>query len=163
MELCYYTKHHIKIHVIYLRLLKEVTVQNFNGIESILLVEDEESIRTITAEMLSLHGYSVLVTENGTNALKLLNEITEPVHLLITDVIMPDLNGKDLMDKILEKTPEIKVLFMSGYPESVISHYGVLGSDVNFIQKPFSILALTRKVREVLNADNEDWNGHEQN
>ena len=144
-------------------ILKEVTVQNFNGIESILLVEDEESIRTITAEMLSLHGYSVLVTENGTNALKLLNEITEPVHLLITDVIMPDLNGKDLMDKILEKTPEIKVLFMSGYPESVISHYGVLGSDVNFIQKPFSILALTRKVREVLNADNEDWNGHEQN
>jgi len=124
--------------------------ETLSGSETILLVEDNEQVRELTGKLLTKQGYKVVSAENGVAALKLLDKFKDPIHLLLTDVVMPEMNGKDLFIKVLQKRPELKVLYMSGYTDNVIAHRGVLDEDIAFIQKPFSVRGLTAKVRGAL-------------
>lgn len=118
--------------------------------EVILLVEDELMILDMTTKMLERHGYKVLPAATPGEAIRLAQEHTGDLHLLLTDVIMPEMNGRDLSRSLLSLYPKLKILFMSGYTANVIAHQGVLDEGVHFIQKPFSTNDLATKVREVL-------------
>ncbi len=120
--------------------------------ETILLVEDDQQVRLLSATILKRHGYRVLMAANGREALEVLESHNGPLQLLLTDLVMPGTNGKDLYNKAAGKVSGLKVLYMSGYTDDVIAHHGVLEQGVHFIQKPFSIQALAVKVREVLDA-----------
>jgi two-component system cell cycle sensor histidine kinase/response regulator CckA len=123
------------------------------GTETILLVEDEAQIRQMAFEFLSEHGYNLLVASNGVEALKILKQEPAAVALILTDVVMPQMNGRELAEQVAAARPETKVLYMSGYTNDAIVRHGVLDSGTRFIQKPFSPDALARKVREVLDSD----------
>ncbi len=125
---------------------------NLYGSETILIVEDNPQVRRVAHDILMLHGYAVLEAENGENAMAVLNEYEERIHLVLTDVIMPKMDGKKLADQIADFDPEVKILYMSGYTDDMIEHHGVLDTDLNFIQKPFSLQALAIKIREVLDS-----------
>lgn len=120
------------------------------GSETVLVVEDNDMVRQMTADILSRRGYTVLTAEGGRECLDLLAARQGPVDLLITDVIMPEMNGKALYKKAVQRLPGLRVLYMSGYTENVIASRGVLESGVHFIQKPFTPRSLAAKVREVL-------------
>jgi PAS domain S-box-containing protein len=120
------------------------------GNETILLVEDEPDILEMTRIMLEEKGYSVLSAATPAIAIEMARAQTDRINLLITDVIMPEMNGRDLAEQLTELFPEIKLLFMSGYTANVIAHQGMLNDGVAFLQKPFSIMDLAQKVREVL-------------
>ncbi len=121
------------------------------GNETILLVEDEPAILDMVKEMLETFGYQVLASPTPNLAIRISKEYSDEIHLLITDVVMPEMTGWDLSKKLTSLYPGLKCLFMSGYMENVIAHHGVLDEGVNFIQKPFSRQALATKVREILN------------
>lgn len=123
------------------------------GHETILLVEDEPAILCMTTEMLEKMGYTVMVAGTPGEAIKLAKEYVGELNLLLTDVIMPEMNGRDLAKKLLSFYPNIMRLFMSGYTANVIAHHGVLEEGLNFIQKPFSMEKLAAKVRDVLDGD----------
>jgi len=123
---------------------------DFTGSETILLVEDNEQVRQMALAVLKRKGYTVIEAENGGAALGILTVHAGPLHMLLTDVVMPGMNGRELSEHLKQQYPELKTLFMSGYTDSVIAHRGVLDQDVHFIQKPFSVQNLTAKVREVL-------------
>jgi PAS domain S-box-containing protein len=123
------------------------------GQETILLVEDEPTILDMTTKMLERLGYSVLAANTPGEAIRLAEKHSGDVHLLMTDVIMPGMNGQDLTKKLLSIYPELKHLFMSGYTADIISHHGVLDEGIPFIQKPFSITNLSAKIREVLGSE----------
>ncbi len=120
------------------------------GDETVLLVEDEPSILKLGRKMLEELGYRVLEASSPGRALDLAQEHAEEIHLLITDVVMPEMNGRDLAAKLQSLYPRIKVLFMSGYTANVIVHRGVLDDGVCFLQKPFSMEDISFKVREAL-------------
>ncbi|MFA5204341.1 MAG: PAS domain S-box protein [Lentisphaeria bacterium] len=122
------------------------------GRETILLVEDEPAILKITATMLERLEYAVLPAATPGEAIRLAREHHGEIHLLMTDVVMPEMNGRDLAKNLLALYPHLKRLFMSGYTADVIAHHGVLDEGVNFIQKPFSKSSLAAKLREVLDA-----------
>ena len=121
-----------------------------HGSETILLVEDEPAILKMIQVMLERLGYAVLSAGTPLEALALAGDPDTKVHLLITDVVMPEMNGRDLAGRLASAYPDIKLLFMSGYTANVIAHQGVLDEGVAFIQKPFSIKDLARKVRQAL-------------
>ncbi|HPQ68802.1 MAG TPA: PAS domain S-box protein [bacterium] len=123
------------------------------GNESILLVEDEETVRKLAKRILERHGYRVTTVENGEQALFVAQQSNTPFDLLLTDVIMPGMNGRQLFEHLRAVQPAIRVLFMSGYTENTIAHHGVLEEGMNFIQKPFSVESLVRKVQEVVGGD----------
>lgn len=123
------------------------------GHETILLVEDEPTILSMTSAILQRLGYSVIAASTPGEAIDLAGEFTAEIQLLITDVIMPEMNGRDLAHNLLARRPEMKCLFMSGYTANIIANQGVLDDGVNFIQKPFSKRDLAAKVREVLEAN----------
>jgi PAS domain S-box-containing protein len=120
------------------------------GAETVLLVEDEKAILRLGKMILERYGYTVLAAESPVEALAFTKEYDGPIDLLITDVVMPVINGKELKDKITAIRPEIKTLFMSGYTADVIAHHGVIEEDVFYLQKPFSVKTLAARVREVL-------------
>ncbi len=122
------------------------------GTETILLVEDEAMVRELAAAGLRRLGYTVLECEGPNEAMRTLETRPAGVHLLLTDVIMPEMNGRDLSVHVKRMHPEVNVLFMSGYAEDIVAHSGVLEEEVNFIGKPFRIWQLAAKVREVLDA-----------
>jgi PAS domain S-box-containing protein len=126
---------------------------NLVGTETILLVEDEPSILRMTRMMLERTGYKVLAASTPGEAIALAREHAGEIHLLITDVVMPEMNGRDLAKNVLSLHPNLKRLFMSGYTANVIAHHGVLEEGVNFIQKPFSREQIGKKVREALDKD----------
>jgi PAS domain S-box-containing protein len=126
-----------------------------NGHETILLVEDEPMILEMTTTMLELQGYRVLPASTPGEAIRLAREHQGDIHLLVTDVVMPEMNGRDLAKHLLSLYPNIKRLFMSGYTANVIAHHGVLDPGVHFIQKPFSSRDLVAKARETLDGDAE--------
>jgi PAS domain S-box-containing protein len=120
------------------------------GTETVLLVEDEESILNVSKIALEHFGYTVLSARIPGDALDIINRHGGPIHLLITDLVMPGMNGKELAEEIEKREPDIKVIFMSGYTGNAIAHRGILESNVHFLPKPFSINSLAQKVREVL-------------
>jgi PAS domain S-box-containing protein len=120
------------------------------GSETILLVEDDDAVRALATTLLVQQCYRVHAFPGGSEALDAVSDMAEPIDLLITDVIMPGLNGRTLADRIKELRPAIKVLFTSGYTANVIAHHGVLKEGVEFLPKPYSIKALAQRVREVL-------------
>jgi len=122
------------------------------GHETILLVEDESSILEISKEMLESFGYTVRAASTPGEAIRIAEEHAGDINLLMTDVIMPEMNGRDLAKRLLSLYPELACLFMSGYTADVIAHRGVLEEGVHFIQKPFSVQGLAAKVREALDS-----------
>jgi CheY-like chemotaxis protein len=120
------------------------------GTETILLVEDEFAILKLATTMLERQGYSVLAAGTPGEAIRLARAFEGEIHLLMTDVVMPEMNGRDLARNVQVLYPDVKRLFMSGYTADVIAHHGVLEDGVSFIQKPFSVRDLAAKVREVL-------------
>ena len=121
-----------------------------NGSETILMVEDDGHVRSLVLSILKRRGYHVLAAESAEQALEILKEYSKPVDLLLTDVVMPGLNGRELFDRISPQYPDMKVIYMSGYSGEVIAARGVMDAGVNFIQKPFAVHALAAKIREVL-------------
>ncbi|MDQ7825131.1 MAG: response regulator [Candidatus Eremiobacteraeota bacterium] len=126
------------------------SVEAPTGTETVLIVEDQESLLKLIRRLLEQLGYHVLAAGSPNNALKLAEEYPDLIHLLLTDVVMPEMNGRDLMKRLTAMRPGIKCLFMSGYTSDVIARRGVLEADVHFLQKPFSVKSLARKVHEVL-------------
>jgi CheY-like chemotaxis protein len=118
--------------------------------ELIMLVEDEELVRNLTAKVLDRAGYEVVSFASPTEAIQKVIDEQPPVSLLITDVVMPEMNGRDLADRLTELKPDLKKLFMSGYTNEVISSRGIENGDVPFIQKPFTPAGLIGKIREML-------------
>jgi len=123
---------------------------SLTGEETILLVEDEPDILDIATTMLEKLGYTVLKAGAPGEALRLAKEHGKNIHLLITDVIMPEMNGRDLANALISNYTQMKCLFMSGYSADIISQHGILDEGVNFIAKPFTPPDLASKVRDVL-------------
>ncbi|HUP25838.1 MAG TPA: ATP-binding protein [Thermoanaerobaculia bacterium] len=121
-----------------------------SGTETILVVEDEAAVRKIAVFALESYGYTVLQGSHGQEAIELCEQYSGEIHLLISDVIMPELGGREVADRALALRPEMRVLFLSGYTDDTIVRHGVLHEHVAFLQKPFTPGSLARKVREVL-------------
>ncbi len=122
----------------------------FHGSETILLVEDEDVVRGLTRRILSEAGYNVLDARSGEEAIQLGRDYQGPIDLLLTDVVMPEISGREVAERLQELRPEARVLFMSGYTDEAIVRHGVLDANVEFIQKPFTWVRLGKKVRDIL-------------
>lgn len=122
------------------------------GVETVLVVEDDEALRKITCEFLRGCGYSVIEAPNPAEALRLAERHPKPLDLLLTDVVLPGMNGRELARRLSADRPALKVLFVSGYSDDAIPRHGVLEPGLVFLQKPYTCAALTRKVREVIDA-----------
>ena len=121
------------------------------GFETILLVEDYPSLRAAFRSVLRSKGYQVLEASDGVEALDIASQLDGPLHLLVTDIVMPKLNGRELAAQLLVLRPGLRVLFMSGYPKGGIGYPGISDAEISFLEKPFNAETLARKVREVLN------------
>jgi CheY-like chemotaxis protein len=121
-----------------------------NGSETVLLVEDEEVVRDMVCDMLRESGYEVLVAKDGSDALVVHQRFDGEIHLMLTDVVMPQMSGRELAEALTPVRRAMKVLYMSGYTDDAIVHHGVLDEGTAFIEKPFSPDALARRVREIL-------------
>lgn len=120
------------------------------GNETIMIVEDDEAVRDVTKDILTMHGYKVFVANNGSEALKQLNKNKEKVDLVITDVIMPKMGGPELANKIQSKTPEMKIIYFSGYTDDNFLGKGILETGLPFLQKPFTKIDLLKTIRNEL-------------
>jgi signal transduction histidine kinase len=120
------------------------------GIETILLVEDEEAVRRLSAQSLRAAGYLVLESGLGREAIQIAEAYNGPIHLLVSDVVMPEMGGRILAERLAEARPAMKVLFVSGYADDAVVRHGVLEAEMAFLQKPFTPGSLARKVREIL-------------
>ena len=127
--------------------------QNPDGAGTILLVEDEDMVRELICKILETHGYKVIEARSGAEALSICSGTTSKIDLLITDVVMPQISGRQLVEKLADSYPDLKVLYISGYNDDEILRQGITDLSTNFIQKPFSSDALTQKVGEILNHD----------
>ena len=126
--------------------------KDLTGTETVVVVEDDQNVRSLACEILKRCGYEVLVFEDPTRALRFAKRLDEHIDLLLTDVIMLRMNGKELYMRLSAFRPDLKVLYMSGYTGNVIGKYGVLDPEVNFLKKPFSLQTLTQEVRKALDA-----------
>ena len=120
------------------------------GRDRILLVEDEEMLRNLASRILARAGYTVVEARDGEEALEIARRLEEPIDLLLTDVVMPRMSGTRLVGRLRAERPDLRVLFMSGYAESVISAEGGLPADSEILNKPFSVQQLRDRVRHVL-------------
>jgi len=117
---------------------------------TILLVEDEAFLREVTCEILESAGYRVLKTRNAAEATSTFSEYKSIVRLLLTDVVLPGQNGRDLANDLRSVSPKLKILFISGYPENVVTRHGIQEDGMFYLSKPFSLQSLTQKVTQVL-------------
>ena len=125
------------------------------GAETILLVDDEPSVRRLVSQMLQLTGYTVLEASSGPEAIGLMDHVGQPVDLLLTDIVMPSMNGGALARRLSRQNPKMRVLFTSGYMDDVVVQE-VVDMGAQFLPKPFTLEGLTQKVRQVLD---EPWYG----
>jgi two-component system cell cycle sensor histidine kinase/response regulator CckA len=132
--------------------VEQVAAKVPKGTETILLVEDDDMVRELLRSILEIEGYTTLVASHGDEALGICERHEGPLDLLITDVVMPGMSGRQLVERLTAKCAEVKVLYMSGYTDNAIVHHGVLDPGVAFLQKPFTPDTVARKVREVLDA-----------
>jgi CheY-like chemotaxis protein len=125
---------------------------NLEGTETIILAEDDETVRDIAIMSLRRHGYEILVAASGEEAVDIAREHDGPIDLLITDVVMGGMSGRELSDNLVLGRPLLRTLYVSGYTEDTIVHHGVLEGGIAFLAKPFTPVRLARRVREVLAA-----------
>ncbi|MFZ5453375.1 MAG: PAS domain S-box protein [Thermodesulfobacteriota bacterium] len=131
---------------------KAVVVTQLKGAETILVVEDDDTLRQVIARGLKRFGYKVLTAANGGEALLTCERRKSPIHLLLTDVILPQMGGRELAERLTSLRPDLKVLYMSGYTENAIVHHGILNDDIGFLQKPFKVNVMVEKIREILDS-----------
>jgi len=122
------------------------------GTETVLVVEDEASVRALACRILKDRGYTILEASNAKEALVIAREFEGVIHLVLTDVVMPDMTGKELVFRLKSSRPDIKVLYASGYTDNSIVHQGILDPEVAFLPKPFAVKSLISKVREVIDS-----------
>jgi CheY-like chemotaxis protein len=122
------------------------------GKETVLVAEDQEEVRNLVEEILAVQGYTVLKASNGDEALRLGRTVKKPIHLLLTDMVMPGMNGKELAERMQKIFPGMKVILMSGYADDGIIQWSTVMQGMDFLQKPFRVETLIRKVRNVLDA-----------
>ena len=120
------------------------------GQETILLVEDEAGVRAITRHTLQSFGYTLLEASHGEEAIRICEQHNGPIHLAVSDVVMPEMGGRQLAERLAVLRPHLKILFLSGYTDDAVVRHGVLHSEMAFLQKPFTPTALAIKVREML-------------
>jgi len=126
------------------------TPTSLRGTETVLLVEDDEQVRAMGAALLRRNGYTVLDAKDGPDALLRSAEHQAPIHLLLTDVVMPRMSGSEVPGRLAPSRPEMKVLYVSGYAEGTIVHHGILDPGIAYLEKPLTPNTLLRKLREVL-------------
>jgi len=129
---------------------RKPSVRHAGGKERVLVVEDEPGVLKLVIRVLESGGYSAVSAASADDAISICEAADDPVDLLVTDVVMPDVNGRELAERIRKLRPNIKVLYMSGYTENAIVHHGILDKGINFISKPFNVEDFSRKVRDVL-------------
>jgi two-component system cell cycle sensor histidine kinase/response regulator CckA len=121
-----------------------------HGDETILIVEDEDAVRRATGEFLTQQGYTVLEARDGLDALSVVKDHGSTIHLVITDVVMPNMSGGQLARELERRRPETAILFISGYPGKTVTEHNVVDFDTNFLQKPFTLKELSSKIRDLL-------------
>jgi CheY-like chemotaxis protein len=126
------------------------------GFETVLIVEDDDNLRKFAQEVLLLHGYKVLDAENGEDALRVCKKHDGQIDLMIADVVMPKMSGREAAERLQPLYPQMKVIYVSGYTDNTIVHHGVLAPGLNFLEKPFTLEGLARKVREALDAEKNE-------
>ena len=129
-----------------------IVPESLRGSETILLAEDDAGVRTLARHLLQANGYTVLEASNGAEAIRMFEKEGDTIALLITDVVMPNMSGRELAEQLVVRWPNTKLLYVSGYTEDAVVHYGVFHDQTHFLQKPFNPAGLALKVREVLNA-----------
>jgi two-component system cell cycle sensor histidine kinase/response regulator CckA len=149
---------------IYLPRVDEVTVhevphvatdQSLRGSETILVVDDESEVRLLVSEMLRFYGYNVMEAPNASNAFLIMEKYQDNVDLILTDIVMPEMNGFELVEKISPLYPKLKIVFMSGFTDKVTADHPHLDKEKNFVQKPFTANTLIQKIRDVLDTSKE--------
>jgi two-component system cell cycle sensor histidine kinase/response regulator CckA len=131
----------------------ENPTQELRGGETVLIAEDEEGVRELLRKVLGDHGHAVLEARHGRDALMVADRYERPIDLLITDVVMPEIGGGELVQRLQSQRPGLKVLYISGYTNDEIVRRGVRRTEAHFLQKPFTSQELMRKVRQVLDGD----------
>jgi DNA-binding NtrC family response regulator len=132
------------------------SAEKLEGWETILVVEDEDALRTLLCQFFRLYGYSVLEARHGGEALLICERHQGPIHLMVTDVVMPQMSAQDLADCLIPLHPEMLIFYMSGYTDSDLVPDGIREPSRNFIAKPFRPMDLVKKVREFLDASRQD-------
>lgn len=126
--------------------------ESLQGTETVLVVENEQSVREVIADVLTMHGYRVLEARDGDDALRISGGHAGPIHLLVVDVVMPGTSGETLVSRVATLRPEIRTLYISGYTDEMVRQHGIIPASRSFLQKPFTVEGLARKVREALDA-----------
>ncbi len=126
------------------------TDKYLRGNETVLVVDDEEEVRNLVSEMLRFYGYNVLEAPNAVNALLIFKKYSESINVVLTDIIMPQMNGVEMIEKIIPEFPDTKVIFMSGYTDNTVDEYELIDKSNNFLQKPFNAKTLVEKIRKIL-------------
>jgi CheY-like chemotaxis protein len=132
--------------------LKPPIVTDLKGRDTILVVEDDKTLREVICKGLKKFGYGVLEAANGGEALLICEKRKGPIDLILTDVVLPQMSGRELVERLEAMRPGIKVLYMSGYTENAIVNNGILKENVGFLQKPFKVNILVLKIREIMSA-----------
>ncbi len=133
-----------------------VPAPSLAGTETVLVVEDEDMVREIIRHILLDYGYNILESHNPRTALQVCDLFEGKIHLMVTDIVMPGMSGRELAEKATSRYPKMKILYISGYTDDVIVHHGILDSGIAFLPKPFTPYSLASKVREVLDSPHED-------